>query len=686
MFRSSLRRCATQARTAATAALLSQTRAALPIARRQILTPQSSIASLNRIASITRAYSSEAVAEQSEETSSESPEPLVRFAELEGINGNLLNAIVKDMSYDTMTPVQAKTIKPALKGTDIVAQAKTGTGKTIAFLLPLLQRMIEEDPSLASKGARRDARADDIRGIVLSPTRELAEQIADEARRLVKHTGLVVQCAVGGTDKRGMLNQTRRQGCHLLVATPGRLNDLLSDTGSGIGAPNLAALVLDEADRMLDTGFERELNEIIRALPRPEEKTRQTMLVSATIPDSVIRLARSMVRANDFEFVQTIPENESLTHDKVPQHIVPITGWTNAFPTLFELIDRENAKARENPEGLPFKAIVYFNTTSLVELGGELAYQRRANARDRNEPFINSYVMQSKLSQNQRQKAADMFRQARSGVLFSSDVTARGMDFPNVTHVIQVDTPRDRESYIHRLGRTGRQNKEGQGWLIIPHASISSARKLLTGLPIKQNSELESAETNVEGGETTPSHETIKALFGAIPRRLLGTAYSSMFGVANDKIELAEDVNKWTRLGWGWDSPPFVSPSWVNKMGLGKAKGMNVQDRQSRDDQRSESGDAFDAMSSNIRRDDSRSRSGFGGGRSSGGYGDRSSGRGGYGGRDGGRGGYGDRSGGRGGYGGRSGGRGGYGDRSGGRGGYGDRNGGRDRHDAGSSF
>ena len=119
MFRSSLRRCATQARTAATAALLSQTRAALPIARRQVLTPQSSIASLNRIASITRAYSSEAVAEQSEETSSESPEPLVRFAELEGINGNLLNAIVKDMSYDTMTPVQAKTIKPALKGTDM---------------------------------------------------------------------------------------------------------------------------------------------------------------------------------------------------------------------------------------------------------------------------------------------------------------------------------------------------------------------------------------------------------------------------------------------------------------------------------------------------------------------------------------------------------------------------------------
>jgi ATP-dependent RNA helicase MSS116 len=161
-----------------------------------------------------------------------------------------------------------------------------------------------------------------------------------------------------------MLNQTRRQGCHLLVATPGRLNDLLQDSGSGIDAPNLAAMVLDEADRMLDVGFERELNEITSCLPRPEEKIRQTMLVSATIPDSVIRLARTMVRANDFEFVQTIPENESLTHDKVPQHIVPVSNWTNVFPTLFELMDREANKAREDPSALPFKAIVYLNTTA----------------------------------------------------------------------------------------------------------------------------------------------------------------------------------------------------------------------------------------------------------------------------------------------------------------------------------
>ncbi|CAM1511438.1 Fc.00g089510.m01.CDS01 [Cosmosporella sp. VM-42] len=679
MFRQSLRRCANQAKSAASASLLIQSRSTLPITRRHIVPSLSSrIAPLRSIASISRAYSTEATAEAPEVTSAAPSEELLRFDDLErlGVHPNLLRAITHGMNYDTMTPVQAKTINPALKGTDIVAQAKTGTGKTLAFLLPLLQRMLIEDPTLADKSARRDARSDDIRGIILSPTRELAEQIAVEARALTKNTGLVVQTAVGGTDKRQMLRETQRRGCHLIVATPGRLNDLLQDPRSGIEAPNLAALVLDEADRMLDVGFERELNEIIQCLPLPEEKVRQTILVSATIPDDVIRLARTMVRPQDFEFVQTIPENESLTHDKVPQHIVPVSSWTNVFPTLFELIDREHAKAKEDPEVLPFKAIVYFNTTSLVELAGEVAFQRRRNSRD----AVPSYLIQSKLSQHQRQKAADLFRAAKTGILLSSDVTARGMDFPNVTHVIQVDTPRDRESYIHRLGRTGRQNKEGQGWLLIPHTSIQGARRQLKGLPIQQNSSLESAEAEVGAAELTPIQQEMKDMFGTLPRNLLGSTYTSMFGVAADKVALAEDIRDWCVHGWGWEEAPAVSTRWAHNMGLSRAPGMNISDnfaRRSRDDEdrgdrpprrsfsqsRSDSSDPFSSMSSQVRRDDNRggSRGGFGsggrgrsdrgfsGGRGGGRSGGYSGGRsGGYsggrsGGRDGGRdGGFGD--------------------------------------------
>ncbi|KAH6895495.1 P-loop containing nucleoside triphosphate hydrolase protein [Thelonectria olida] len=620
MFRNSLRRCTASARSAASASLISQTRT-LPIASRRIASIPSSITPLNRIASIARAYSSEAPAAQ-EETSATarttSPDETVKFTDLDGIHPNILRAITHELNYDEMTPVQAKTIQPALKGTDIVAQAKTGTGKTIAFLLPLLQRMINEDPSLANRGARRDAHSGDIRGIVLSPTRELAEQIAMEARRLVKNTGLVVQSAVGGTAKRQMLQRTRREGCHLLIATPGRLNDLLQDPTSGIDAPNLAALVLDEADRMLDVGFERELNEIIGLLPKQGEKVRQTVLVSATIPDTVIRLARTMVRANDFEFVQTIPENESLTHEKVPQRIVAVSSWSNVFPSLFELIDREHAKAAEDPSARPFKAIVYFNTTALVELAGEMGFERRRSRIEGR--HLATYSIQSKLSQMQRQKAADMFRKGKEAVLFSSDVTARGMDFPDVTHVIQVDVPRDRESYIHRLGRTGRQGKEGEGWIIVPHSSISSARKMLKGLPLTQNNSLESADVDLaSGGELTPAHQHTKNLFAVMPKQVLASTYTSMFGmVGGDKMNtVAEEVNDWAVHGWGWDAPPSVSRRWVSLMGLTRAKGMNISDvrrdarshGRDRDNQGSrfdgqESGDAFDSMRNNIRRDD----------------------------------------------------------------------------------
>lgn len=462
-----------------------------------------------------------------------------------------------------------------------VAQAKTGTGKTLAFLLPLLQRMIQEDPSLASRSAAYDARSDDVRGIILSPTRELAEQIAVEAKRLTKNTGLVVQCAVGGTSKSSMLRQTQREGCHLLVATPGRLNDLLQDTRSGIEAPNLAALVLDEADRMLDTGFERELNEIVDALPKADEKVRQTMLVSATIPDNVIRLARTMVRADDFEFVQTIPENETLTHDKVPQHIVPVSSWANVFPAMWELIDR-SIEEGSRPGAQPFKAIVYLNTTNLVELAGELAYQRRAAGISK----ISTYTIQSQISQMARTKAADLFRKARSGILFSSDVTARGMDFPDVTHVIQIDPPRERESYIHRLGRTGRQDKYGEGWIIVPPTSVATTRKLLRGLPLQRNDSLTSANYDFTSGEPTLWHKQIQDASQNVSKSLITRAYTSIFGAATgDKDELVDDLNALVTKAFGWEEPPPVSANWAMKMGLGRS-GVNISERTFDDDRR----------------------------------------------------------------------------------------------------
>lgn len=626
MFRSSLQRLARPAGAIKVAPIVSQTRlSAQQISTRRVSAALQSRAPLYQFRHLSRAYSTESAQAVRDAEGVEgvegvaAEEGITLFKDLKNlnVNPNLLEAITKDMRYERMTPVQAKTINPALKGTDIVAQAKTGTGKTLAFLLPLLNRMIQEDPSLASRRAAYAASSDDIRGIVLSPTRELAEQIATEAKKLVRHTGLVVQTAVGGTSKGAMLRQTQRQGCHLLVGTPGRLNDLLQDDSSGIDAPNLAALVLDEADRMLDVGFEKELGEIIRQLPPPEVKVRQTMLVSATIPDDVIRLARSMVRPDDFEFVQTISENESLTHDRVPQKVVQLSSWANIMPTLFELMDREAAKAEQDVNSPPFKAIVYFNTTSMVELVGDVAYSRKRDGLSN----LPAFTINSKLSQMQRTKAADNFRKARSGILISSDVTARGMDFPNVTHVIQVDTPRAREDYVHRLGRTGRQEKNGEGWLLLPPGAVRTSRKMLAGLPIKPDTSLENAVAEIGEGELSKYHQEVQELVRRAPRNLVGSAYTSLFGVANDKNELARDMHHWITRGLGWPAPPRVSERWARNLGLdfeylnldqgfsGGAERFADRERRSfkPSSERRGRGDAFDQMSRSVRRDDDRS-------------------------------------------------------------------------------
>lgn len=308
-----------------------------------------------------------------------------------------------------------------------------------------------------------------------------------------------------------MLRKTRFEGCHLLVGTPGRLRDLLSDEYSGIDAPGLSALVLDEADRMLDVGFDRELQDILHLLPNRKEKSRQTLLFSATIPKDVVGLARTYVDATNFQFVQTIKADEAPTHEKVPQHIVPVPGFEHFIPTLLEITEKAQA-GQHGPD--PFKAIAFFNNTSTVQLFAELF-----NYLTRSVPNLPPvYSIHSGLDQRQRTRAADLFRRAGSGILISSDVTARGMDFPNVTHVLQFGVPPERDQYIHRLGRTGRANKTGQGWLIVRRDEIHDARRVLPGLPIKRNDTIQSAAVDTENTDTQALPEYFKLVANAMQR------------------------------------------------------------------------------------------------------------------------------------------------------------------------
>lgn len=516
-----------------------------------------------------------------------------------------------------------------------IAQARTGTGKTLGFLIPVVQNILKKSPELAGKSTRFDrARASDIRAIIISPTRELAEQIAVEARRITRNTGIKVQVGVGGNSKSMMLRQMQREGCHLLVATPGRLNDLLTDPYSKVSAPDLSTLVLDEADRLLDAGFAAEIEEIMKSLPDVRTQDRQTLLFSATVPREVMGLVRTTLK-EDFQFVQTIQKGEQATHEKVPQKIVETAGLENLMPALLELCKREIEKTARSEASMPFKALVYFSSTANVELASRTFENLKAPSAQTfsKHPLWPAEIsnMHGKLSQQQRTRVSDRFRRAKSAIMFSSDVTARGMDFPNVTHVIQIGLPPDRDQYIHRVGRTGRGDKPGEGWLFITGLESRAARRRLGGLPLKPDTSLEAAVVDMTQDAQLPATvaETLTQVADAtkmVDRETKTAAFMANLGVLKgsaDGQDLVDAVNQWTRFGWGWEEPPSISRKLADLLGLSRLRGVVIGRRNILDDlQHGHFGgrgtrDSFDGGSS---RGDNRNDSGsFGRGRGGGG-------------------------------------------------------------------
>ncbi|KAJ4359668.1 uncharacterized protein N0V89_000224 [Didymosphaeria variabile] len=660
---SALRRCpASLARSIPTTALPSRVlRASLPLSTGPVRIATLRIPAIRTAAFHQSARWQEVAAEAAEEQSTQNG-PVTQFADLATrglVHPNLVNMLTRQMKLETMTDVQTRTINEALSGVDVIAQAKTGTGKTLGFLIPVVQRILQNDPTLAerSRGYKR-AKPDDIRAIIISPTRELAEQIAVEAKKLVSGTSLIVQTAVGGTQKKAMLMKTQREGCHIMVGTPGRLNDILSDPYSGVKAPKLNALVMDEADRLLDQGFTAEIDQIKTHLPNPEEVERQNLMFSATLSREVVDLVRSTMRPG-FHFAKCVDENETPTHEKVQQKLVRLQGFENITPALYELVQREFQRGQSG-DARPFKAIVYFNSTAEVTLAASVFYKLSGGfKRDKPLHGMRAYEIHSKLSQGARTRAADDFRFCKSGVLLSSDVTARGMDFPNVTHVIQIGLPRDRESYIHRIGRTARAGKEGEGWLFVTPFEQNEYRKRLRGLNLEPDNSLETAQADMTVQSEMPGkvadliQETVEAHAKVYPDQL-ADAFRGLFGSFQwygDKQGLLEGANRLAEFGWGMERPP-PPPSSLFSGGRRRQGG---------------GGGSFGGGGGGFR-DGGRRDGGFGG--RGGGFGGRSGGRdGGFGGRDGG---FGGRDGGRdGGFGGRP-------DRREGGGGFGGRSGGRD--------
>ena len=532
------------------------------------------------------------------------PSPqLTKFTELAEhglVSPKIIDTIVNRMGIHTMTEVQRMTINEALDGSDIIGQAKTGTGKTLAFLMPIVQRILR-DPNLEHRASRYGDRASagDIRALIISPTRELAEQIAVEAKKIVANTNVQVQTAVGGTQKSMHLRLMQQQGCHILVGTPGRVKDLLSDQYSGVVLDNIETFVLDEADRLLDIGFAPDIAEIQSYMPPREMRQRQTMMFSATVPREVVSLVRQTLRP-DFKFVRTVDPDEAPTHERIPQYVVFLSGLQNQLPAILELATKSIEAHKTDPEhNLPFKAIVYFSSTSEVALAAQIFQNLRAPAQAGSgrrlfapHPLEPTAIveMHSRLTQGQRTHNSALFRNSHSAILFSSDVTARGMDFPNVSHVIQVGLPRNADDYVHRIGRTGRAGKSGEGWLLLTRDEQRSYRQWLgrNGLSIVPSNSLQIAELDMTQSSQLPANITnilgmIEGGVRATPFGAKAETYRSLLSVLGQggrgKQQTIDMLNELARYGWGLEKPPGLDPHVIGKLGFSRCLGIEIDER-----------------------------------------------------------------------------------------------------------
>lgn len=426
--------------------------------------------------------------------------------------------------------------------------------------------------------------------LVLSPTRELAMQIHDEAQKLTRGDKGQIrhQVIFGGSSRPKDVNQFERGLPTILVATPGRLRDHLDNTMVG-GQPfskcfqDTSVLVLDETDRLLDMGFSKEVNEIIRFLPSKDK--RQTLLFSATVPKEVKSMMHATMKP-DFVTADCIHDQDPATHtnEQVEQRHVIIPYKTRLVTGTVQAIWEVVQKAKANGE--PLKMVVFFNTANLVAYYASLFQQ----ALD-----MDVLELHSRKSQSYRTKTADKFRAAKEAILFTSDVSARGVDYPGVTQVVQCGIADSRESYIHRLGRTGRAGKVGEGLLVLYDLERKFLDKL-DGIAIPSHEELQEAihqepdpalmdklqPTLDQMGRNNDDDELLKSL---------QSAYRSMLGFYNGKLSkqlgvkdpaiLVDFVNEFALQG-GCSEPPGIEKKTIGKMGLKHTTGLNITANMSR--------------------------------------------------------------------------------------------------------
>ena len=328
---------------------------------------------------------------------------------------------IRDLGYEAPTPIQIQAIPPILKSRDVMGQAQTGTGKTAAFVLPILQRLMD--------GPRKHVRA-----LIMAPTRELAEQTHEAIRQLGRYTKLKSVTIYGGVNQNPQISKLR-SGAEIVVACPGRLIDLMDKGVIDLG--RVEVLVLDEADRMFDMGFLPDIRNILKRLP----VERQTLLFSATMPDDVRDMAERILRNP-----VTVKVGDAVPISTVSHAIYPVDQHLKTS-LLMKILDCTD-----------MASVLVFTRTK--DRATRLAKQMKKSG------FLVT-SLQGDLPQNKRQEALNGFRSGKYQVLVATDIAARGIDVSQISHVINYDMPDTVDAYTHRIGRTGRATRNGDAFTFV---------------------------------------------------------------------------------------------------------------------------------------------------------------------------------------------------------------------------
>ncbi|GAA5826835.1 hypothetical protein JCM11251_002911 [Rhodosporidiobolus azoricus] len=632
--------------------------AALPVAVRI-----TSAAPLHTTSALTFRSSFKRAEEAAVEDKSASSSPKSYSSIKTALHAPIYRAVTeKPFRYETMTDVQAAVLSrlPQLAGSpvvsdspsevveaqDLLVRAKTGTGKTLGFLIPALEGRLRSLEAFLESYKRDNPTAQpaDVKkalavyakstvgALVLSPTRELATQIANEAIALTSHLPQFgVRLLVGGASKSQQLREwSRAPSNDIVVATPGRCVDLLQ-TESMIRKPlaNSRMLILDEADTLLDMGFSDDLATVTSHLP--DNKSRQTFLFSATVSKQIREVARSSLK-RDHVFIDTVPADEVDTHLHIPQFHTVLPSAADQLSHVVRLIAQDQLlyarDAAKNGGTGGGKAVIFLPTTRMTQLFAEVLRSMKNHlpwGRD-----TNVIEIHSKKTQEQRTRASDLFRKSSQGyaVLVTSDVSARGVDYPGVTRVIQVGVPGSRDLYIHRVGRTGRAGKQGRGDLVLLPWEAGFVSAQLNDIPLQRCpvSDLKSEVTaSAEAWDADPPTfappppapapergsrfsrggrnarsaprpctippviaPRLEALDESLKTSVLPTldtlsvreTFASLLGYylmkANElrstKSDVLSGLKKWSTEGMGLEEEPYVSEEFLRKLGMNERK------------------------------------------------------------------------------------------------------------------